>query len=113
MVMKVKTVWILNVVVNATRTMEKQKRRTTTAAWWKGNERRSSYVNSALNTQLSPLPPCITFSRLNRIVNGGARSKPRDHPQHHRHMLNWPVHAVPPAIGEEGGGLAPPPQECG
>ena len=41
---------------------------------------------------------CVTCSRLNKSVNGGARSKPRDHPQHHQHMLNCPPHAIPPAM---------------
>ena len=30
----------------------------------------------------------ITLSRLNRSVNGGARSKLLDHPQHLWHMLD-------------------------
>ena len=54
-----------------------------------------SCVNSA---RLSPLAPCVTRSRLNRSANGGARSKLRDHPQHHRHMLNCSPHAIPPAM---------------
>ena len=43
-------------------------------------------------------PPCVTCSRLNRSVNGGARAERRNHPQHHRHMLCCPPHAIPPAM---------------
>ena len=53
------------------------------------------WVSSVNPARLSPLPPCITLSRLNKSVNGGARSKPRDYPQHHQHMLNHPLHAIP------------------
>ena len=40
----------------------------------------------------------ITLSWLNRGVNSGTQSKPLDHPQHHRHMLNCPLQAIPPAM---------------
>ena len=43
----------------------------------------------------------ITFSRLNRSVNGGARSKSLDHPQHHRRMLKCPLQARTPGNAAE------------
>ena len=54
-----------------------------------------SCVNVA---DLSPLPPmCHTFTARQERQRS-ARSKSRDHPQHHQHMLNCPLHAMPPAM---------------